>query len=401
MRVLQINNVYGRLSTGKIVADLHHAYTELGLESYVCYARGPVVHEEGVHKFSWEVYAKANKIRGRMTGMLYGGCYLATLRLIRKIKTIQPDVVHLHCINDDSVNIYLLLNYLKKNHIPTVVALHAEFMYTGSCGNAYHCDKWKTGCYGCEQYKAMHMLFDNTKYAWEKMRRPFAGFNEDQIMITSVSPWLESRAAESAILGHFPHCTVMNGVNTEVFYARDAKALRTELRIPGDKKIALFVTSDMDSPSKGGEHLIELAHSLPEYVFVVLGTPGTRNDLPENIMCVGRIYDQKKVAQYYSMADVTLILSKAETFSMPVAESLCCGTPVVGFKAGGPETIAVREYSRFCEQRDTIQLYQWLLDIDRLFDAPRCEIAEKAIKKYGKENMVSEYIQVYNSVLEL
>ena len=108
-----------------------------------------------------------------------------------------------------------------------------------------------------------------------------------------------------------------------MFYPRDTTGLRNELNIPKDKKVVLFVTSDMDSPSKGGEHLIELARKLPEYVFVVLGTPGSRSDLPANIMRVGRIYDQDKVAQYYSMADVTLILSKAETFSMPVAESLC------------------------------------------------------------------------------
>ena len=400
MRVLQINNVYGRLSTGKIVADLHHANLDHGIESYVCYGRGPLVQEKNVSKFSWELYAKANKVRGRMTGILYGGCYLATLRLIRKIKTIQPDVVHLHCINDDSVNIYMLLGYLKKRHIPTVVTLHAEFLHTGGCGHAYQCDKWKTGCFECEQHKAMHMLFDNTKHAWKKMRCAFTDFDEKRMMITAVSPWLENRAAESAILGRYAHCSVLNGVDTKIFYPRDGRGLRRELGIPEDRRVALFVTSDMDSPSKGGQHLIELARKLPEYAFVVLGTPGRRSDLPANIIRVGRIYDQDKVAQYYSMADATLILSKAETFSMPVAESLCCGTPVIGFQAGGPESIAIKEYARFCAQKDIAQLCQWLLDIDRMFDAPKHMIGEMAIKEYSKENMMRAYIQAYNTVLQ-
>ena len=34
---------------------------------------------------------------------------------------------------------------------------------------------------------------------------------------------------------------------------------------------------------------------------------------------------------------------------MIVAESLCCGTPVVGFKAGAPEQITIKEYSEFSE----------------------------------------------------
>jgi len=35
---------------------------------------------------------------------------------------------------------------------------------------------------------------------------------------------------------------------------------------------------------------------------------------------------------------------------MPVAESLCCGTPVVGFKAGGPESIAPSQFAHFADQ---------------------------------------------------
>ena len=42
-----------------------------------------------------------------------------------------------------------------------------------------------------------------------------------------------------------------------------------------------------------------------------------------------------RLAEYYSLVDVTVITSFHETFSMVVAESLSCGTPIVGFKAGG------------------------------------------------------------------
>ena len=37
---------------------------------------------------------------------------------------------------------------------------------------------------------------------------------------------------------------------------------------------------------------------------------------------------------------------------MVTAESLCCGTPVVGFKAGAPEQIAIKEFSEFVEYGD-------------------------------------------------
>ncbi len=134
VKVLQINNVYGRLSTGKIVADLHHTYQSMGIDAYVCYGRGPAVQETNIQKVCWETYAKLNKIRAMLSGVMYSGCHLSTSRLIHVIKQLNPDVVHLHCINDNFVNIYRLLEYLGRKQIPTVVTLHAEFMHTGTCG---------------------------------------------------------------------------------------------------------------------------------------------------------------------------------------------------------------------------------------------------------------------------
>ena len=182
MKVLQINNVYNRLSTGKIVADLHKSYIQKGIESFVAYARGPLVVEPNVSKFNWEFYAHVNKIRGRMTGLLYGGNFVSTNRLFRIIKAINPEIIHLHCINDDSVNIYQLLSFLKKYSCKTVITLHAEFFHTGNCGNSYECDKWKTGCFNCSQLKQLHTLFDNTKCAWNLMAKSFYGFNPENLI---------------------------------------------------------------------------------------------------------------------------------------------------------------------------------------------------------------------------
>ena len=49
------------------------------------------------------------------------------------------------------------------------------------------------------------------------------------------------------------------------------------------------------------------------------------------------------------MANLTILTSQFETFSMVCAESLCSGTPVVGFKAGAPEQISIQQYSEFVE----------------------------------------------------
>lgn len=58
------------------------------------------------------------------------------------------------------------------------------------------------------------------------------------------------------------------------------------------------------------------------------------------------------LAAWYSAADAALLTSHRETFSLVTAESLCCGTPVVGFRAGGPESIAPPSCCKFVEYGD-------------------------------------------------
>ena len=113
MKVMQINCVYKTGSTGKIVYDIHTALKNKGITSVVCYGRGTKIYEENVYKTCGEVEGKLNNLISRITGLVYGGCFFATNRLIRVIKKEKPDVVHLHCINGFFVNIYRLVSFLK------------------------------------------------------------------------------------------------------------------------------------------------------------------------------------------------------------------------------------------------------------------------------------------------
>lgn len=399
MRILQINNVYDRLSTGKIVADLHREYTARGIESYVSYARGPKVNQPHVQKFNWEFYAHINKVRAYLTGILYGGNIISTLKLFSQIKRIKPDIVHLHCINDDSVNIYWLLKFLKKKGIRTVVTEHAEFLHTGTCGYAYECNRWHNGCGNCPQIKSLKMLFDNTHAAWKKMMMAFDGFDKNKIHLTSVSPWLKNRAIQNAHFSVYGYTTVLNGLDTNNFYRRpNDLADRKEIGLT-KRKVVMFVTSHFPAPVKGTYFIEDLAKRMSDVDFIVLGEKGEVENLPQNIHLLGRVYDRDKMALYYSLSDATILVSKAETFSMPVAESLCCGTPVVGFKAGGPESICLDEYCKFVDYGDVDSLQQALNYIlSQSFD--RDKMSKEAIQKYSKKAMADGYIAVYNRLME-
>lgn len=399
MKILQVNCVYNEESTGKIVADIHNHLKREGISSIVCFGRGLSKSEENVYRLCSNVYAKLCKAIKVLVGPMYGGCFLSTKKLIRIINRKKPDIVHLHCINGDIVNIYRIITYLRDKKIKTLLTLHAEFIYTANCGYSLDCDKWLTGCGKCPRLRKEtgELLFDWTHYSWKMMKKSFEGFN-DNIIISSVSPWLESRAKQSPILMGKRHCVVLNGINTEQLFHYTSNNRRQALGLD-NKKIILYITASFNRPIKGGKYALEIARRLPEYVLVIIGNEDPIDNAPSNTVILGRIDDQKVLAEYYSMADLLLLTSEKETFCMPVAESLCCGTPVVGFKAGAPEQIAIKEYSCFVEFGDIDLLEKRVVEYANM-SWNKEEISQKAIDKYSSKRMSVEYVNLYKELLD-
>lgn len=403
MKVLQINCVYKFGSTGKIVYDLHSEYLNLGIESYVCYGRGAQSDDDYVYKTSSEYIAKAYNLLSRFTGIQYGGAYSATKKLLKKIEEIRPDIVHLHCINGFFVNIYGLLEYLKKNRIKTVLTLHAEFMYTGSCGYALDCNQWQTenGCRSCPQLREAtgSYFLDRTHTAWNLMNKAFDGF--ENIVVVSVSPWLKNRAEKSAIMKDMHHICILNGIDTEstFLYTPQSESLKIKLGLE-NKKVILYVCA-VFSEFKGANYILQLAEKMPDITFVVVGNNGDIGEHPSNIIAVGRVENQKELAAFYSMADMTVLTSKRETFSMVCAESLSCGTPVIGFQAGAPETISISAYSKFCAYGDVQGLINSIEETYGCLNQFEKEnISELSRAYYAKKRMAKEYLKVYKELYD-
>lgn len=398
MKVLQINCLFGSGSTGKIVSALYDYTREQGDDAYVIYGIGKKQEDRHLIRTTPPIVRKAQSFRSRITGYPYGGCVWGTTTAINALKKINPDIVHLQCANGYMVNIYKILEYLRKNEISTVITNHAEFMYTGGCTHTVDCDRWLTGCHDCDKISKEHpisYIFDRTKQEWELFRKAYEGF--DKLTICCVSDWVRERARQSPFYKGHPVITVLNGLDTRVFHYEDASALRKKLGLE-DKKVVVHATPNFYSIIKGGPHVIEMAKRFPDVEFLILGSEAKDDFAPKNCRFMGKITDQKLLAQYYSLGDVCLLTSVRETYSMVCAESLCCGTPVVGFKAGGPETIALSDYSSFGEQGDDDGLEKNLSQmLDRAYD--KKTLSAQAVPTYGQETMCRNYYEVYNKLL--
>ncbi|OUQ38428.1 hypothetical protein B5E67_05415 [Faecalibacterium sp. An122] len=397
MKILQMNCWLNAGSTGKIVHAIDDYIKSRGDDSYVVYGLGDKSSNPNEFRTTPKLVRKAQSFRSRITGYPYGGCIWGTSAAVGFLKKTKPDLVHIHCINGYMVNIYKVLSFLKENKIPTVITNHAEFMYTGGCTHAVECEKWKTGCFSCKKLCAEHPIsyfFDQTNREWNLMKEAYFGF--EKLYVCNVSDWLTERARQSLFYKGYPVETVYNGVDTEIFHYTGKKSCEQA----GVKRpLIIHVTPNFYDKIKGGHYVIEMGRRCPEMDFLVIGSKARSElKLPPNIRFMGQVSDQSVLAQMYSNADVCLLTSMRETFSMVTAESLCCGTPVVGFEAGGPESIALKEYSIFVDQGNVDAMENALRTmVKRKTDKER--ISNEAACRYSKDEMCQQYYKIYKKLI--
>lgn len=389
-------------STGTIIRDIAFLLKQKGWDSFLCVPRVTLdctifrdVYETSL-KYEQSVYYRVSKFLSNPLGF----APRSTSRIKKVIETVKPDIIHVHCINSYMCDVYSLLEFIKESGIPTVITNHAEFYYTGSCAHSNDCNQWIEGCVSCSQLRKPSLA----KNYWERMKKIFSGF--DNCIVTSVSPWVMHRSCASGIMKGIPQVVIENGVDTSVFKPQNSISLRDALGISPITKIILHVTalySTAPGHSKGGAFIRDLAYRFrnDNVLFLVIGNHYEKVS-PSNIILCGRVSSREELARYYSLADVTVLTSIRETYCMPLAESLCCGTPVVGFNAGGPESIALPKYTSFCSYGNVDELEKRLRN-DGLFmkDCWGSQISTDASKRYNRHNMSDNYLMVYNHLLEL
>jgi len=395
LKILQVNTICKSGSTGKIAYDLHTWFQEMGHDSVVAYGRGRKIADTFAYRFSpsWEVFAHVALTR--LTG--WTGCFspIATKRLLQFIDRFAPDIVHLHNIHGYYVDAFRLLSFLNSAGIRTVITLHDEWLYTGKCGHAYECLNWLHECMKCPRLRAYpsSLVFDATTLMHNKKKHIFDNF--DNLVLVTPSEWLASRVKRS-FLADKRITVIQNGIDTCIFYPRDANDLRVKY---GNNKAVLYVTADFDDPLKGGRYVVELAKQMPDVSFYVVGNKKAIPRLAKNIFAVGRIENQHELAEWYSFADCSLITSERENFPTVCIESLCCGTPVVGFDVGGTAETAPKKFGAFTPYADMSALISSVRDVFSGMLCSKEACSSFGMQKYAKDVMAVQYMNLYRNII--
>lgn len=147
------------------------------------------------------------------------------------------------------------------------------------------------------------------------------------------------------------------GVDLELFSPGSQSAARTELGIPLDASMLLFVgrIQPLKAPDiliRAAAELVAMRPELRSSLVVVIcgGMSGSGLDQPDALRELATelgILDlirfeppssQEKLVCWYRAADLTVVPSYSESFGLVAIESQACGTPVVASAVGGLKT---------------------------------------------------------------
>lgn len=289
---------------------------------------------------------------------------------ITKLDVVKnADVIYLHWILGGFLNLKNIENILKLKK-PVFVVMHDMWWITGGCHHSFECKKYQVQCYNCHIFQRekkkdlSYKLFKKKKFLNKKF---------DNLYYISPSHWLYSCAEKSAILNEKPLYVIPNIIETKNYKKLDKLISKKILNFSVDDIIITFGAISINSPYKGWKYFLDSLNKLNETkglqhqkIKILLFGSGYPQDIQKQIpfplKLMGAILDEVTLALIYNSSNVFVVPSLADNLPTTIAESLNCGTPVVGFNIGGiPEMIEHKQNGYLAKYKNSEDLAKGII----------------------------------------
>lgn len=411
MKILIVNytDIYG--GAGRAAYRLHQSLIDAGVDSQmlVISKRSDdytiLAPESKLEKIEAFLKPKIEKILIKLkykskSKTLFSPANIISKSLVKKIKTINPDVVHLHWVNEAMLKI----EDVAKIKAPIVWTLHDMWAFTGGCHYTEGCQKYLIGCGNCP------ILSSNTQkdLSYKVFKRKQKIYQQKDIAMIGLSMWLSKTASSSPLLKDKEHINLPNPINTQIYKQIDKNFSRELWNLPNDKKLILFGAMNVTSDTRKGFRELSLAleelSSLENVEFVIVGSSKPKNSPQFNFKThyLGVLNDDVSLVALYCAVDVTVVPSKQENLSNVIMESLSCSTPVVAFDIGGnSDMIEHKKNSYLAKPFDCYDLangIEWVLN-NKDYNSICKHARAKVLKEFDSEVVAKKYIRLYERII--
>lgn len=302
---------------GRVASQLSESQTSLGWNAQLVTGTKQNLHEA---PFSLPLHTLAASLDNY--GVKKSG-FPSLISLTRdRLNLVGPErlsptaIVHLHWING-LVDLARLAQNVKQQ--PVVWTLHDMNPFTGTCHQAFSCNKFQNGCQECPAVKAL--AWGAVEKNLSRKVKTIESF--DNLTIVASSPWIAEQAQSSAVFTNTPIEIIANPLRQDF--------LSSEHRVDPHNPYLLVVASDTSDPLKNIEFVVRVFESLrsdhPTLSLHIVGAHSSRYQA-ENIVCFESLSAQQ-LSKEMGGSLALLIPSLAETAPLVVAEAMATGTPVV------------------------------------------------------------------------
>lgn len=405
-RLFQVNVSVNWGSHGRIAEEIGMFAMSKGWESFIAYGRYANPSSSHLIKIGNEWDVRMHGLATRLFDSHGLGSAKATRLLVKAIESLKPDIIHLHNIHGYYLNYTILFDFLCHYGRPVVWTLHDCWPVTGHCAypELAKCEKWQICCNNCPLIKEYPSSFiDRSERNFNLKKNSFTSL--PQLHIVTVSKWLEILVCNS-FLKNCDIKNIYNGLDLNVFYPIKTKwnDVRNSLGLTDSQKIVLGVASVWEE-RKGLEDFYKLRKILNnDYLILLVGLDEKqRKTLPSGIIGIGRTNNIQQLVEIYSIADVFVNPSIAETFGMTTAEALACGTPAIVYNATASPELVDSNTGAVVPVGDIKQLGE---NVIRFCELENKLTISKACRKraecmFNKQERYQEYIDLYQKILKL
>ncbi len=397
-KIVEINGI-NYASTGNIAINIAKTAADEGFDMYLFFRNsreGNKRKAENQYLIGYWLDKIISERLSYITGLNGYFNVINTKSFLKQLDEIKPDLIHLHSLCDNFVNIDMLFEYIIRNRIPVIWTLHDNWPFTGRCAQN-RCSKWQEGCGNCphRDYYPGTLIFDHSRAVLNKREKLYNRLQD--LTIVTPSAWLGNLVHRSIFGDHYPVKVINNGIDLSIFKPVDSD-FRKRYGIE-DKFILLGVAYYWDE-SKGLDVFIELSERLPDnYQIVLVGT----NDeidrvLPENIISIHRTASKEELVEIYSSADLFVNPTRDENFPTVNIEAIACGLPVLTFETGGSAEIIDETCGASVATGDIDAMEKEIIRINetRPFTKQACL---KRASNYRMEDKFREYVELYEKIL--
>ena len=320
---------------------------------------------------------------------------------LKYIKNIQPDIINLHWICNETISI----EELPKINKPIVWTMLDMWPFLG----AEHIDlEYNKQSYWKDKNFKNNFYFDINYWVF---KRKLKSFNFD-FELVAISNWLANKASESLLFRNKKISVVPCLLDFDQWKYIDKKFARKKLNIDINKKFILFsAAAGSSNQRKGFSFLINILKSLEKKklddIHLLFIGNLNKNDLKGVKVSFSEFnnffFGNPKILNIiYSSADLTIMPSLVESFGQVALESAACNVPTLAFRNTGLEDLIIHKkngyLANYLDLDDLIFGFNWCLDYcNNQLISKNCR--KLAIEKFSDKVIIPRYNKIYSKLI--